>query len=1285
MNLSAIICPHCQAKLRPNKAPVPGKSIRCPRCQESFMPEAPAHTPPPLPAPQPPSERVLARTAAHGQADEPVVERADTVADEQDSRNVERPRKKKRAKKKRAASRRRVLWIAGLGALGVVLVTGALVFLIVKLVAPPVIPPWQRPLVGADERNAGELTKQMMQSQAAGKFDKALAAAEELAQLRKKRQGKDHWQAVNASWQVKTIKRVQGLPQQSQGEYASIFAIGRQIQALGQERARDAQPLLEQLLAIRKKVLGEEHPDTAQSYNMLARSLLLQGKFVEAEASYRKALAIRQKLLGEEHPDTAQSYDGVASSLHLQSKFPEAQEDYRKALAIRRKVLGEEHPDTAQSYNNMARNQHELGQYAEAEEGFHKSLAIRQKVLGEEHAATAESYNNVAFNLQSQGKFAEAEPGLRHALAIYRKVRGEEHLATAQAYMNVAMNLHGQGKYAEAEENDRKALAIDRRVAGEEHPSTAQGYNDVALNLNAQGKYAEAEAGYRKALAIRKKVLGEEHTNTAVSYKNVASNLDSQGRYAEAEPGYRKALAIAQKAYGEEHPDTAHCYNSLALNLSRQGKYAEAEEGFHKALTIFRKVLGEENPYTARAYNNVAFNLQSQAKYAQAEEGFRQALAILRKVLGEENPKTAHIYNNVALSLNAQGKYAEAEEGFHKALAIRKKVLGEEHPDTAQSYNHVASNLHAQGKYAEAEQFWTLAADHFGKARQDIAASGLDRATVTGERSPVPSLAAVLARNGKPQTAWQRFEESLGRGTLDDLSARLRRPAAEQAKEAELVVHLGRLDQLIEKADSSNEPTNEQKKQRADLLTERRQVQDQLDAFGRYMEKTYGSAVGQVQDLAKIQAALPADTALVGWLDLPGQPQAADPSGEHWAFVLRSQGDPVVVALHGTGPNHAWNDADTGLPSELRSAFQSHHGNWQPIAERLGKQRLDPIASYLAAGHGLPAVKQLIVLPSTALAGVPVEAFAEGYTVSYALSGTLYAHLRHQQRSTSDGLLALADPVFERRGLDDGPGRSDNGTWSPLPGTRVEAEALRRLFPGQSSQMLTASEASEQRLYDLAQSGDLGKYRYLHFATHGTMDARFPLRSAIILSRDSLPDPGKQLDAGLPVFDGQLTAEEVLRQWHLGAELVTLSACQTALGKYERGEGFVGFAQALVLAGSRAVCLSLWKVDDTATALLMSRFYQNLLGKRDGLQAPMPKAAALAEAKEWLRGLSRAQAVQRTAQLGMGAARGKNQPALPLLPEAAKVPSTTKSEMGKDTPYAHPYYWAAFVLIGDPD
>jgi CHAT domain-containing protein len=109
--------------------------------------------------------------------------------------------------------------------------------------------------------------------------------------------------------------------------------------------------------------------------------------------------------------------------------------------------------------------------------------------------------------------------------------------------------------------------------------------------------------------------------------------------------------------------------------------------------------------------------------------------------------------------------------------------------------------------------------------------------------------------------------------------------------------------------------------------------------------------------------------------------------------------------------------------------------------------------------------------------------------------------------------------------------------------------------------------------------------------------------------------------------------------------------------------------------------LSLWKVDDVATALLMERFYQNLLGKRDGLPGPLGKAEALAEAKRWLSGLGRGEAAGLADRLGPAGERSKGRPARK---PAGTAPAIAPGREG-ERPFSHPYYWAAFVLVGDPD
>jgi CHAT domain-containing protein len=182
------------------------------------------------------------------------------------------------------------------------------------------------------------------------------------------------------------------------------------------------------------------------------------------------------------------------------------------------------------------------------------------------------------------------------------------------------------------------------------------------------------------------------------------------------------------------------------------------------------------------------------------------------------------------------------------------------------------------------------------------------------------------------------------------------------------------------------------------------------------------------------------------------------------------------------------------------------------------------------------------------------------------------------------------------------------------------------------------------------------------------------------LARDHLPDP-KDARVGHKAYTGDLTVGEIRQNWKLDADLVVLSACQTALGRESSGDGLLGFVQAFLQCGARCVVLSRWGAEDTATALLMLRFYENLLGKRPGLSEPLGRAAALEEASHWLRQLPRSQAEALATGLLkrrlIGTARGSVVP-LNLKDPPLKLPEGER-------PYARPYYWATFVLMGDTE
>ena len=304
--------------------------------------------------------------------------------------------------------------------------------------------------------------------------------------------------------------------------------------------------------------------------------------------------------------------------------------------------------------------------------------------------------------------------------------------------------------------------------------------------------------------------------------------------------------------------------------------------------------------------------------------------------------------------------------------------------------------------------------------------------------------------------------------------------------------------------------------------------------------------------------------------------------------------------------------------SEFRG-YSDHAGALYRLLFARASRFVKPGDKILIVADGI-----LHYLPFEVLSSPETKRFLlEDFTIAYAPSVSTYGHLRNERRSRTSqrSLLAFADPVFPRvaaraseqdlvRGIYERGGIQ----FVPLPSTRKEVESIASLYRPNDRKVYFGRDATKAAF----QHEHLAGYRILHLATHAVIDERVPARSGVVLS-------------GSGAEDGILRVPDVFNL-DLDADLVVLSACQTGLGKLVKGEGMVGLTRSFLYAGSSRVAVSLWEVNDTATAELMANFYRSM---RSGA-AP---AAALRSAK------------------------------LTMLSSATPA-------------YRHPYFWAPFVMTG---
>jgi tetratricopeptide (TPR) repeat protein len=1081
----------------------------------------------------------------------------------------------------------------------------------------------------ADVKRVEELNETIDKLWRAGKFAEAVGPAQQVLAVFEKRVGPNHWYTANARRAAQTIQTAIGLPQEARRELASVPALEQQASE-DYENAKyaETETLRRKVLAIRVRWLGEDHPDTASSYNELGEVLGDDGRLTESEAMHKRAAGIRLKALGDRHPETASSYNDLGVVLRDQGKLNESESMHQRAVPIFLKAVGYAHPATATAYNNLAVVLCDQGKLAEAEGMHRRALAIRLATRGDSHLETIHSYNNLAVVLHAQGKLAESATMHRRALRIKLKTRGNGHPSTATSYSNLAEVLRDQEKLAQAEAMNRRALAIRVKALGEGHAETTTSYNNLALVVGAQGRLAEAETMHRRELEFSRKTLGEEHLQTAQSHSNLAAVLGDQGKMAEAEMGHRRALAIRLKALGDGHPDTATSYLFLGQTLDRLGRANEALDSLTAAVRVFEHarlrgvkglesaLLGEQNPSPI-----LAVALASTGRSRDAWERWEQGLArgVFDEVAGRAlRPVTP---DERSIESDLQSRSQNVDEQISRLVGRNRLTPREE--KRLDELRREESEI--RRRFLDLQQ--VLERKYGALAGQSVtleeARSALSEGTavIGWVDTKLHHAACILRRTGDPvwvtipgrgkDGVWDKEDESLARRARDALEAH-----ASESEWRPLVEALSR--------------------QRL------RPLEMHLNGVRRVIVVTSPGLAGvPVEVLLAIRTGT----------GEPGPVVAYCPSASmfvHLAHTAKSADRPAtLLALGDPAYPVAKPDKESTPPPPdqgLRVATIEPNG----IADLFGIKIGDILLEY--DGKRLEKVGDLRVAATDGgPKAVTLKLWSDGEVRPIEVAvGPL---------GIGFGQMDVAQP----RRADNSVSRdASGGFWDPLPGTRQEVEAIAGLFPAGDVTVIMGDKARESVLQELARSDKLKGFRFLHFAAHGRDDPRSAYRTALILAseRDHSDDTIAQ------DTDGEITAEQIARTWELDADMVVLSACQSALGRVVAGEGYLGFTQPLLAKGARSLVLSLWKVDDRATAMLMKRFYQNLLGKRADGKDSMPKAEALGEAKLWLR-----------TQSAENASATRGSPRKSLKGEPHRVVSS----------FDDPYYWAGFVLIGDPN
>lgn len=1032
----------------------------------------------------------------------------------------------------------------------------------------------------------------------------------------------------------------------------------------------DAEPFFNQSLEMNRRLSKSFSDDLANAVERTANNYFSLGNYLKAETLLLEAVDIRKKLHKGDHPFAANALGNLAYFYAERGRNAEAAPLYEESLGMLRRLFKNDNEILAQTISNVGAFYYRSARFDDAEMLFIEALAMRRRLHTGDNIRLAEAMNNLGVHYtEIRSKYVDAELLYEESLAMRRRIYNrEDHPNLTTSIINLASFYRKIGKYAQAEPLYKEGLEMSKRLYKTDNPSMISALRNVAIFYEDLGRYEEAESTYLEVLAMNRRLYKVDHSSLYVAISQMARFYYARSRSAEAEPLLLELLAMSRRLYKGDNSEVATTLTRIAQHNYRLGKYAQAESLFVDANTMYKKVVKNDHNYLVANFSNLAQLYNDRGKITEAEPLFLESLSMCRRLYKQSHPTLARIITNVANFYENHARYSEASLLYKESLEIHIRSLN--------SYFYSLSEREKQVAWATMSRYFeqynsfscaqgTKNSDEIGQMYDNqLATKGLLLSSTQKVKSRIvasgdTALVALLS-------AWQTQKDQIAK------FAQL--PKAELDKKR---INLDSLENLANAAE--------------------KELSRRSEAFATAFDNTRASW----RDVQKTLKADEAAIEIVRFRHFGSVPNKFDttvrvmdyvPDSIRYAALIltpKTNNQPELVMLpDGNKLEKEWLQrykttiqGGKGMSANTATDNDSYNAYWKPIAEKLKKLSpklktvyVSPDGAYNQVNLSTlynPATKKYVLdeldvrtvtntkdllqppgseQSKKSIASMKTgEAELFGYP-DFNLDTASYAKAKMQ-------MLALAQPNADTRGASDVSQKAvaetqktqitqqiipedralANLNFRTLPGTKTEVEEVSSLLAKNtwSVKAHTGAEALEEAVKAV------NNPRVLHIATHGfflpnadrDVDGKYKAgQNPLLRSGLALAGANRKIDASTSTAeDGILTAYEAMNLNLDKTELVVLSACETGLGEVKNGEGVYGLQRAFKVAGAKSLIMSLWAVSDNATQKLMVEFY-----------------------RQWTAGKSK-RAALRAAQ----------------------------NTLRADTRYKAPYYWGAFVLVGE--